>query len=112
MRRVFQAIGIIWLVAVVTIGVGGTWLTHNDDTVAIAVLGAAANYDPDASTLEQAKNIVGGYSSGKALVAEQAALAERRRADREQARQRRIDKAYAKDGWGNGSGKGEGGWGD
>jgi hypothetical protein len=115
-RIVFGTVAAVWLIGVVLIGVGATWLHNDEDAqkmVAAGAIGSALNNDPGASAFERARNLSKDVEAGEQIMASmeatRAEAAERRAA----LRQERADKAGAADGWGRGSAAatGQGDWG-
>lgn len=66
---IFRGAALIWLLAILAIGVGGSYLTHNPDAAAGVALGAAT-LDSRAGVLENAETFGSGYSAGSELIGE------------------------------------------
>lgn len=67
-RIVFGLIGAAWLIGVMALGLGTTWIQHDPETAAGVALGAMA-VDGNASVSENASAFAGGYRAGKDLAA-------------------------------------------
>ena len=95
-RWIFGGVAMLWLLGVLVIGVGTTWLTHNpEDAAAIAV--GAASVDGDASFGTQAGQFGAGVRDGHAMI-EAAQASEMKREMARQLYEEREE--LAEDGWG------------
>ena len=56
--------GVIWLVAILAIGIGGTYLEHNPDAAAAFALGTT-NVDPKAGVFKQAGQLAQGVAAAR-----------------------------------------------
>jgi hypothetical protein len=65
-RIVSGLIAATWLIGVLALGVGGTWLTHDQDAAAGVALGAIA-VDGNAGVMENAHSFAGGYATGSTI---------------------------------------------
>lgn len=90
-RGFFRVIGIVWLVAILAIGIGGTYLEHHPEAAAGFALGAM-NVDRDAGPIEQARQFGEGAAVGHALAAERR-FAEKSREPKSVAEQWSRDRA-------------------
>jgi len=63
-RTIFKVIGVIWLVAILAIGIGGTYLEHNPDAAAAFALGTT-NVDPKAGVFKQAGQLAQGVAAAR-----------------------------------------------
>lgn len=61
-RTIFKVIGAMWIVAVLAIGIGGTYLQHNPEAAAAYALGTM-NVDPKANVVKQAGQLADGISA-------------------------------------------------
>lgn len=61
-RTIFKVIGAVWLIAILAIGVGGTYLEHNPEAAAAYALGTM-NVDPKAGVFQQAGQLAKGVSA-------------------------------------------------
>jgi hypothetical protein len=66
-RNFFRGLGCLWLVAIVTIGVGGTMLQRNPEQV-VAVAAGAMSVESDASIHEKARQAAEGYHDTRAML--------------------------------------------
>ena len=64
MRTVFKVIGVIWLVAILVIGIGGTYLERNPEAAAAFALGTT-NVDPKAGVFKQAGQLAQGVAAAR-----------------------------------------------
>lgn len=99
-RTVFRLVGAVWLVAVIAIGIGGTYLQNDPEAAAVYALGTM-NVDRDANLIDQAGQLAEGMSAAHEGVT---ALGELERANaaagsRAEAR-RKYEEARAA-GWGH-----------
>lgn len=60
-RTIFKVIGAVWLIAILVIGIGGTYLQHNPEAAAAFALGTM-NVDPKAGVFQQAGQLAKGVS--------------------------------------------------
>jgi hypothetical protein len=65
-RIVSGLIAAAWLIGVLALGIGGTWLTHDQDAAAGVALGAIA-VDGNAGVMENAHSFAGGYNAGSTM---------------------------------------------
>lgn len=100
-RIFFMALGAIWAIGVIAIGLGGTYLTHNPDEAAAYAV-ATMDVDHDTGLIDQAGQMADNYSDARAM------MQEARSAENDyRARQQR--EAAAAQGWG-GDSVDSGGW--
>lgn len=99
-RLVFKLVGAVWLIAVLAIGIGGTWLERNPEAAGAYALGAM-NVDPKANPLKQAGQLAEGAAMARDGLAAMHDL-ERSRAKWEQsADKRRKYQELREEGWGH-----------
>ena len=75
-RTIFKVIGAVWIIAILAIGIGGTYLQRNPEAAAAYALGTM-NVDQKAGVLKQAGQLVEGVAEA------QEGLAEMREMERE-----------------------------
>lgn len=102
-RIFFMAVGAIWAIVVIVIGVGGTYLTHNPEEAAAYAV-ATMGVDQDAGLIDQAGQMADNYADARAVVRDAGDYQGRYRAERAQ-------RAAAEQGWGGESVAPEG-WSD
>jgi len=81
MRTVFKVIGVIWLVAILVIGIGGTYLQHNPEAAAAFAIGTG-NVDPKAGVFKQAGQLAQGVASARKGLKELREAEEQSRSER------------------------------
>jgi hypothetical protein len=72
-RKIFKVIGAIWLIAILVIGIGGTYLQRNPDAAAAYALGTM-NVDPKAGVFKQAGQLAEGVETAREGIAEMRAV--------------------------------------
>lgn len=60
-RTIFKVIGVVWLIAILAIGIGGAYLQHNPEAAAAYALGTM-NVDPKAGVFRQAGQLAEGVA--------------------------------------------------
>jgi hypothetical protein len=87
-RALFKVIGVIWLVAILVIGIGGTYLERNPDAAAAFALGTT-NVDPKAGVFKQAGQLAQGVAAAREGLEEMREASEQSRYGRGSAEARR-----------------------
>ena len=100
-RIFFMVLGAVWVIGVIAIGMGGTYLQHNPEK-AIAYAAAAASVDRDAPLIDQAGEMADNYGNAHALIQDAQSAENGYRAHRQR-------EAAAAEGWGGGA-VANGGW--
>jgi hypothetical protein len=63
-RTFFKIIGVVWIIAILAIGIGGTYLEHNPEAAGAYALGTM-NVDPKANLFKQAGQLAEGVSAAR-----------------------------------------------
>lgn len=100
-RIFFMVLGAIWVIGVIAIGMGGTYLQHNPEE-ALAYAAATTGVDSNAGLVDQAGQMADNYHDARAMIQEAQSAENDYRA-------RRQREAAAAQGWG-GDSVDSGGW--
>ena len=67
-RTIFKIIGAVWIIAILAIGIGGTYLEHNPEAAGAYALGTM-NVDPKANLFRQAGQLAQGVAAAREGIA-------------------------------------------
>ena len=68
-KRTVQALAALWLLFMLFIGIGGTYLEHNPES-GLAALGGFVSVDPEAGVFTQAGQFINGAAKTPKMVAD------------------------------------------
>lgn len=99
-RTIFKLIGAVWLIAILVIGIGGTWLGRNPEAAAVYALGTM-NVDPKAGVVGQAGQLAQGVAAAHDGMKAMREMERDRRTERDLDDARRRYEEARDAGWGH-----------
>ena len=99
-RTIFKVIGAVWLIGILAIGIGGTYLQNNPEAAAAFALGTM-NVDPKDNVLRQAGQLVEGVAEAREGLAALGEMEREQQTGKSRAQARRKYAELREQGWGH-----------
>jgi hypothetical protein len=99
-RTIFKVIGAVWIIGILVVGIGGTYLQHNPEAAAAFALGTM-NVDPKDNVIKQAGQLAEGVAEAHEGLAALGEMEREQKAGKRRAEARRKYKELREQGWGH-----------
>ena len=99
-RTIFKVIGAVWIIGILVVGIGGTYMQHNPEAAAAFALGTM-NVDPKDNVLRQAGQLVEGVAEAREGLASLGEMEREQQAGKSRAQARRKYAELREQGWGH-----------